>query len=120
MKTNIILFDNCPTKDVPSRKSKIFLTDLIMQKQTTSIREFLRNYKKFSTANKVIIIANHGKPEGVFVPYEKWEQQQKHKSQTFTWEDVEQYSFGGGSPNMSTDIDKILYGSGNKTCKKKK
>lgn len=113
------MFDNCLTSSVKLNRPQE-LTGCYMKEQTINTREFLRNYKKFSAANRVIIIANHGKPEGVFVPYEQWEKQQEHKSRIFTWEDLEKYSFDGGDPNMSRDIDKILYGSKDKINKKKK
>lgn len=88
------------------------LTGCCMKEQTINTREFLRNYKKFSTANQVIIIANHGKPEGVFMPYEQWEKQNNPnppRRKKFTWEDLEKYCFDGGDPNMSQKIDEILY-----------
>lgn len=83
-----------------------------MKEQTINIREFLRNYKKFSTSNKVIIISSHGKPESVFMPYEQWEQSQDDKlpkRKKFTMEDLEKYCFDGGDPNLSQKIDEILY-----------
>lgn len=84
-----------------------------MKEQTINTREFLRNYKKFSTANEIIIIANHGKPEGVFMPYREWEQkiERKNKSRFFTMEDLEKYTKGlpPGDPDTSNKIDEILY-----------
>ncbi len=82
-----------------------------MKEQTINVREFLRNYKKFSATNKIIIIANHGEPEGVFVPYQQWEKQQEHKSRTITLEDIEKYTgnLRGGDSDTSQKIDEILY-----------
>ena len=103
------MFDNCLTNSVKFKQPQKLLTGSYMKEQTINTREFLRNYKKFSTANEIIVISNHGKPEGVFVPYEEWEKKQENKAKTFTWEDIEKYSFDGGDPNLSQNIDKILY-----------
>lgn len=84
-----------------------------MNEPTVNTREFLRNYKKFSTANQTIIIANHGKPEGVFMPYREWEKKSanKNRSRCFTQEDLDKYT--KGLPPLPADtsqkIDEILY-----------
>lgn len=82
-----------------------------MKEQTINVREFLRNYKKFSTGNTVIIIANHGKPENVFIPYKEWEKNNKRRSGTITIADIEKYTgnLPGGDPDASKKIDEILY-----------
>lgn len=78
------------------------------------VREFLRNYKDFAISHKTIIITKNGKPEGVYVPYKKWGKSDKQipadKPKRFTLKDLEKYFFKGGDPNLSRDIDKILYG----------
>ncbi len=106
------MFDNCLTSSVNLKQPQELLIGSYMKEQTTNVRNFLRNYKKFSAANAVIIIANHGKPEGVFMPYEKWEQSRNDKlpkRKKFTMEDLEKYCFDGGDPDLSQKIDEILY-----------
>lgn len=115
------MFDNCLT--IPLELKQPHLTGLPMNEPTVNTREFLRNYKKFSTANQTIIIANHGKPEGVFMPYPEWEikREKKDRSRFFTMEDLEKYTKGlpPGDPDTSQKIDEILY-KNYKSYKKKK
>lgn len=118
------MFDNCLTNSVKLKQPRKLLTGCSMKEQTINIREFLRNYKKFSAANTVIIIANHGKPESVFMPYEQWEQkiENKNRSRCFTMEDLEKYT--KGLPQLPADtsqkIDEIVYTYPNKITKSKR
>ncbi|MEK7673097.1 MAG: hypothetical protein AAB373_04390 [Patescibacteria group bacterium] len=98
-----------------------------MQQQTTTVREFLRNYKKFSNADKATIISNHGKNEGVYVPYEEWEKLHKVERQGEQTErrkvnikDLEKYMFNSGYTNLSECVDEIVYGTKGKSKLKKK
>lgn len=95
-----------------------------MKEQTINTREFLRNYKKFSAANQVIIIANHGKPEGVFMPYLEWEKkiETKNRSKFFTKEDLDKYTknLPGFTPISNREIDEAVYGYPNKINKRNK
>ncbi len=106
------MFDNCLTTPVKLKQPQ--LTGHFMNEQTINTREFLRNYKKFITANQTIIIANHGKPEGVFMPYPEWEQNTKRKSKVITREMIDKFTKGLSSlppldPNLSQMIDEIVY-----------
>lgn len=78
------------------------------------VREFLRNYKHLVVKQETIIITKNGKPEGVYVPYGKWGKNDKqmptNKPKKFILTDLEKYFFKGGDPNLSQNIDKILYG----------
>ncbi|MCX6734670.1 MAG: hypothetical protein NTZ25_02040 [Candidatus Peregrinibacteria bacterium] len=85
-----------------------------MNERTVNTREFLRNYKKITSAQETIIIANHGKPEGVFIPYEEWEKKivKKRESLFFTQELLDKYIKGlpkTGARDTSQKIDEILY-----------
>lgn len=104
------MFDNCLTSSVQLKQPNE-LTGFFMKEQTVNTREFLRNYKKFSNSKMVIIIANHGKPENVFIPYQEWEKENKNKSRTITFADIEKYtgSLEGGDSDSSKKIDEILY-----------
>lgn len=106
------MFDNYLT--TPLELSRPQLTGLPMNEQTINTREFLRNYKKFIAANETVIIANHGKPEGVFMPYPEWEKKNANKNRSgfFTMEEMEKYTKGlppGGPTDTSQKIDEILY-----------
>ncbi len=83
-----------------------------MKEKNISVREFLRRYRDIADEKKVYIISNHGHPEGVFVPYEEWTKaNEPRKPFKLTKEDLEKIMFDGGDPNMSKNIDEILYGS---------
>lgn len=115
------MFDNCLTIPVELRRPQ--LTSLHMNEQTISTREFLRNYKKFSTAKQVIIIENHGKPEGVYMPYPEWEKKSENKrSRCFTQEDLDKYTKNlPGFPSISNkEIDDAVYKYPNKINKSRK
>jgi hypothetical protein len=108
------MFDNCLTNSLKLKQPQSQLTGLSMNEQTINTREFLRNYKKIITANETVIISNHGKPEGVFMPYLEWEKksEKRDKSKYFTMEELEKYTKGlptGGPTDTSQKIDEILY-----------
>lgn len=83
-----------------------------MSEKTITIREFIRNYKKFIHMKKTMIITNHGKPETVIVPFTKW--QQKNSDRKFTIEDLKRFSLPGGPPDLSQRIDEVAYPYPNK------
>lgn len=107
------MFDNCLTIPIKLKQPQSQLTGLPMNEQTINTREFLRNYKKIITANETVIIANHGKPEGVFMPYLEWEKKglNKNRSRCFTQADLDKYTKGLPplDPNLSKMIDEIVY-----------
>lgn len=76
-----------------------------MKEETTTVRNFLRNYKKIISKNMTIIIANNGTPETVCIPYKEW---QKSARKKITRQDIEKFSFKGGK-DLSKKIDEIVY-----------
>jgi len=85
-----------------------------MKEETTTVRNFLRNYKAFVNKNKTVIVANHGVPEIVFVPYDQWrkEHEEKSKKKNLRQIPIRELIKGltfKGDPNIGRDIDKILY-----------
>ena len=110
------MFDNCLTIPVELSRPNSMLNGQLMNEKTINTREFLRNYKKFIAANETVIISNHGKAEGVFMPYPEWEKKNtnKNRSSFFTMEELEKYTKGlppGGPTDTSSKIDEILYKS---------
>lgn len=83
----------------------------LMQEETISVRKFLRDYREIVDAKKVYIISNHGNPEGVFTPYAEWKKESKKARQKIKLADFEEIMFHSGDPNLSQNIDEILYGS---------
>ncbi len=73
-----------------------------------SIREYLRNYKKYNSEVKLtgknIIITNQGDDEVVLSPADN-----APKKRKWTFEELEKGFFNGGK-NTSKNIDKIVYG----------
>jgi hypothetical protein len=73
-----------------------------------SIREYLRNYKKYNSeinlTGQKIIITNQGDDEVVLSPADT-----KDGKRRFTVKDLEKGFFHGGK-NLSKNIDKIVYG----------
>lgn len=85
-----------------------------MKEETTTVREFLRNYKKFANKKKAIIIMKNGKPIGTYLPYKEWEKQNEdQKGVIITKELIDQFSFKSGEKDLSQKIDEIAYGAPN-------
>jgi|GEM_PF-1880446 len=108
-----MLFDNCLTNRVKWVEISQNLIKYPMNEETTTVRNFLRNYKKFVEKKRIIIVENHGVPEVVFIPFEEWKKQNKNKNKTNLRkipirELIKNLTFKG-DPNLSKDIDKILY-----------
>lgn len=101
------MFDNCLTKEVKSLCQSHLFTFGIMKEENVSIRDFLRNYRKYADKKKIIIVESHGKPEGVYVPYKEWEK--KNIQRRITMEDIEKYTFNTGDPQLSQKVDEIVY-----------
>lgn len=105
MQTTIFnLLDNCLTNG---------LQLIVMKEQKTTVREFLRNYKKFSKAKVATVIFNRSEPEGVFLPYEEWEATVNKRVKKITMEEIEKFTFKSGIHNLSDprEIDKTCYDS---------
>ena len=105
MQTTIFnLLDNCLTNG---------LQLIVMKEQKATVREFLRNYKKFSKAKVATVIFNRSEPEGVFLPYEEWEKGNcgKPKTTMSLAEAMKKFTFRSGIKNLSDprEIDKTCY-----------
>lgn len=111
------MFDNCLTNSVKSKADKQNLASTIMEEQYVTVREFLRNYKKFTNKKKPVIVTNNGKPEGVFIAYEKWKKKEKKegKEKFVSLADaIKKYTFtGSGEKDISQRVDEIVYGARN-------
>lgn len=85
-------------------------TSIITEETTKriSIREYIRNYKKYNNEIKLtgknIIITNQGGDEVVLSPADNISKKRK-----WSIEDFEGCFFKGGK-NLSKNIDKIVYG----------
>lgn len=116
------MFDNCLTNIVKSKVAKQDLTIVTMKEEIINVREFIRNYKNIIGKNKIFIISKHGKPESVFVPYDKWVESNslkftkldsRKRSKVNLWEAIEKYTSRGTDPNISQKVDEIVYGAPN-------
>lgn len=76
------------------------------KEEITTIRDFLRNYKKISQKKRVTIILNHGKPEGVYVPYEAWAKESKKNKGRIDINEVKDLFFKG-EKDLSEKVDDI-------------
>lgn len=108
---HLVMFDNRLTKSVEfiEHINKILA---MSGEKYVNVREFLRNYKELSGTKKVIVISNNGKPEGVYLPYEKWkksEKKPKEKGFILTPEVLKKYTFSSGIKNLSEQVDEIVY-----------
>ena len=78
-----------------------------------SVRDFLRNFATLvaGTSFKQYVIMKHGKPVGVFTPWEaqKTELKQKDRGSFLDWMKANQFD---GDPDLSQRIDEIVYGIG--------
>lgn len=114
------MFDDCLTNSLKLRAEEHLTVTNMDEENVINIREFLRNYKKFKT--KTHIIANHGKPEVVVIPYKEWQAQQAPKlrknsknelKRISLAEAIKPYVFEGGDPHLSQKVDEIVYGTSN-------
>lgn len=103
-----ILFDNTPP--ILYNTNMKTKTSIITEETTKriSIREYIRNYKKYNSEIKLtgknIIITNQGGDEVVLSPADNTSKKRK-----WSIEDFEGCFFKGGK-NLSKNIDKIVYG----------
>lgn len=102
------MFDNLPPilyNNHMKAKTLTFTQDTVKR---ISIREYLRNYKKYNSEVKLtgknIIITNQGGDEVVLSPADNMSKKRK-----WSIEDFESCFFKGGK-NLSKNIDKIVYG----------
>lgn len=114
------MFDDYLT--IPVELKQPQLTGHSMNEKTINTREFLRNYRKITSNQETVIIANHGKPEGVFMPYPEWEKNNKRKSRIITKEDIDKFTKGlpGFTPLSNHEIDEAAYPYPNKINKSRK
>lgn len=98
--TQAILYNN------PMKAKTLTLTQDTTKR--ISIREYIRNYKKYNSevklTGKKIIITNQGGDEVVLSPADNMSKKRK-----WSIEDFEGCFFKGGK-NLSKNIDKIVYG----------
>lgn len=113
------MFDNCLTKELKLEVNRQILIYLPMKEKNVTVREFLRNFKTLASKKIVLIVQKNGKPEGVFVPYERWEKKQKKAKKPKSLsgislaEAIEKYMVEGGDPYLSEKVDVICYGAPN-------
>ena len=78
-----------------------------------SVRDFLRNFASLAggKAFKQYVIMKHGKPIGVFTPWEaqKKELKEKYPGSFWDWTKTNQFA---GEPDLTQRIDEIVYGIG--------
>ncbi|MBI4435667.1 hypothetical protein HY630_03275 [Candidatus Uhrbacteria bacterium] len=78
-----------------------------------SVRDFLRNFASLvaGTSFKQYVIMKHGKPIGVFTPWEaqKTEMKKGYPGSFLDWLKANQFS---GGPDLTQRIDEIVYGIG--------
>jgi hypothetical protein len=102
------MFDNLPHFPYNTPMNTKTLTFTQDNTKRISIREYLRNYKKYNNEIKLtgqnIIITNQDADEVVLSPAEN-----KEGKRRFTVRDLEKGFFHGGK-NLSKNIDKIVYG----------
>jgi len=102
------MFDNCLTSIIKLIAGRQKLTTAIMKTTTTTVRNFLRNYKNLASKNQILIIERHGKAEGVFMPYSEWEE--KSPTDKISAKDLlKGLTFKSKNKNLSLEIDDILY-----------
>lgn len=108
------MFDNCLTNMLKLKGNKQNLTLQNMKEEYVTVREFLRNFRKFSGKKKPIIISKNGKPENVFIPYKEWEEKQKVKEISLL-DIMKEYDLfeNNGDPEASQKVDEICYGANN-------
>lgn len=111
------MLDNCLTSSIKSKAGKQNLAHITMSEEYVTVREFLRNYKKFTNKKKPVIVTNNGKPEGVFISYERWEKKEKRESEErfiSLADAIKPYiSTGSGEKDLSQRVDEIVYGAAN-------
>lgn len=86
-------------------------------------RDFVRQFSSIGKKpkSKQYMIVNHGKPIGVFIPYEaqpndEWwkpyasEIPAEKPKKRMTLKDLEKYRFHSGEKHLSQRIDEIVYG----------
>ena len=90
-----------------------------------SVRDFLRNFAAIvqGRVSKRYIIMKHGRPIGVFTPWEVQKQLLEKKAvikangkkeKTF-FEELKELQFNSGDPHLSENVDEIVYGIGRNT-----
>lgn len=102
------MFDNCLTNRIKLIAGRQKLTSAIMKTTTTTVRNFLRNYKNLASKNQILIIERHGKAEGVFMPYSEWQETQPIE-RIDAKELLKGLTFRSKDKNLSKKIDEILY-----------
>lgn len=88
-------------------KTKTLPPFVVDTTKRVSIREYLRNYRTYNEqinhTGEKIIITNQDIEIVAIVPI-------KTAKKRWTFEDLKKGMFKGGDPNMSNNIDEIVYG----------
>ncbi|MCR4314163.1 MAG: hypothetical protein NUV84_02875 [Candidatus Uhrbacteria bacterium] len=81
-----------------------------------SVRDFLRNFATLvaNTSFKQYVIMKHGKPVGIFTPWEAQKTEMKQGYPGSFWEEAKKHRFSGPA-DLSQRIDEIVYGIGRDT-----
>ena len=75
-----------------------------MQTAKVNTRDFLRNYKNITSSQKTVIVFKGNNPEGVYMPYLKWNQ--KYNRNKISVKNLEKYFFEANE-NLSKEVDLI-------------
>jgi len=82
-----------------------------IQTEPISVRDFLRNFAALvaGTSFKQYVIMKHGRPIGVFTPWEAQKKELKQENPGSFWGARENHTFRG-DPNLSQKIDEMMHG----------
>ncbi len=69
-------------------------------------RDFLKNFSKLKKQNEVLVIMNRKNPEGVFIPFPKWQKEFAPKEKKIDLNKIKKF-FIKGPKNLSQTIDNI-------------
>ena len=77
-----------------------------------AVRDFLRNFASLVAGKtfKQYVVMKHGKPIGVFTPWEAKKKELKRGYPDSFWDTLETYQFHSGDGMLSQRIDEIVYG----------
>lgn len=82
-----------------------------VHEDTINVREFVRSFAKLANrkTRKRLLIMKHGKPLGVFIPYDMHEEQTGKPGSAI--DGLVKLRFNSGEKNLSQRIDEIVYGA---------
>lgn len=85
---------------------------MIEQMATVTVRDFLRTFSKLTQRKtpKRFLVMRHGKPIGVFIPYDNIAKKQKTGKPGSAIDGLMKLRFNSGETDLSQRIDEICYG----------